>query len=480
MIPRRPYLYLAALLLLGTVGPTRGAEVGNVISKRVTILPVRILPNANRPLFVAEPVKTTVAPGPSTKPLEQELARQPELEVVPWARVLVTLRNSANVAETDSLTRSSVELGIGEYKALKLDRAQKSLERALELMHSVLLGIRDPGLASRLYLHLGLVHLEQGDRDRARVALGNMFFYNPNRTFSIGYYSPAIETALTSAYSDFIRLAPLDRPVVNPKILHTLATHAGIAQLFTIVIRRDQPSQTQVHVFDLKRMVPVHNVQLRADATGIPHPDPFERFVSRYVACEIFERFPANPWDLRFRRVWLELNGGYHTYGRFPTRTFLHNTSIALLMGKGISPHVAMYGGLNLLTSVEDRYKDLSDRLVSMRFIGGVEFRIRARRFTFFFAPGVETNIMSGFQVLTSPECKFFGIDHPLCDQASDVRNSDLQLLMGINASVGLRYHITSSVYLGLRGIAGMYLVPLSGKKVDYPLGGWAALGFEF
>ncbi|MBR58460.1 MAG: hypothetical protein CMH54_10615 [Myxococcales bacterium] len=480
MIKRRTQYFLALLLVLMTSGPTLAAEAGHVIAKRVTVLPVRVLPRSDRPLFVTESAPGQNIERPDTTPLEQELAKQPELDVVPWSQVLATLRNSVNVAETDALTRSSIELGIDEYKSLKLDKAQKSLLRAQELMHSVLLGIRDPDLASKLYLHLGLVYLEQGDQDQARIALGTMFFYNPGRTFPAGYYSPAVETALTSAYSDFLRLAPLDRPVVDGKTLKSFANNAGISQLFTVVVRQDHPSQVQVHVFDLKRMVPVHNVQLRATSKGLPHPDPFERFISRYVACEIFERFPANPWDRRFRRASLELNGGYHTYGRFPTRSILHNTSIALFVGRGLSPHVAIYGGLNLLTSVEDQNKDLSDRLVSMRFMGGIEFRTRVQRFTFFFSPGAETNIMSGFQVLTSPECKFFGIDHPLCEQSSNVRDSGLQLLMGINASAGMRYHMTNSIYLGVRGIAGMYLVPLSGKKVDYPLGGWTAVGFEF
>ncbi len=197
------------------------------------------------------------------------------------------------------------------------------------------------------------------------------------------------------------------------------------------------------------------------------------------VACELFERVHQIPaW--RNTKAWLvEADFGYQTFFQHPTRSIFHNVAFGFSVGKGLARYFGLMGRLSVLSSIEDRNKDLDDRLVQVRLTAAAEFHKQWRYLTLYFAPGLELAGVPAHTVLTSPECKLFGTDHPRCD-AADVKRIGGRALAGIIGGVGVRIRLSDELFMGIHAQSGIYLLPTNQKdKLDFPLAGQLSFGFH-
>ena len=378
---------------------------GPIIPKRITVLPLRLLPATDHSVITSEP-----APDPGTDAnnlaasVLDAFGSQPEIEAVRWDQVRARLRHSRTLTEGTRLANDAIALGIDQYRNLLVGQAATSLRRAARLLHENLVDLRNSGLAGRLYLHLALTYLEQKRQHEATEALRSFFFHAPWSTFQPGFYPPRVEEALRGHFASFIRLAPAGDVSVDPETLGRLHRHARLDHAVTLVKRADDPRHAHVRIFDLRRGVPSQQSTLPLTAEGAVDPGALSSLVSRFVTCEVFEREAPKDPDAPHKRGFLEADFGYHAYLQHPTRSLFHNVAVGVAAGKGISRNIGVFFRVLVLSSLQDDNRDLSDRLVSLRTSLGPEFRLAWRRLHIYFAPGVELHLVPSFRVLTSAE----------------------------------------------------------------------------
>lgn len=464
-------------LFMGTTGVhANPAMEGDIIPKRIAVMPLRIMPTSASEIFSPKRAETNRT---MARQVALNLSEQPELRTFSWSEVKERLKSSRGFSDALRLTQANLSLGIDQYRNLRVDEAIQTLERAQELMHEKLIDFFDPKLASDLYLNLGVCLVEQNKLDEARVAFARMFFYEPNRRFVRGFHPRKVEETLGSAISDLNASMPIGSPGMETRFLRHLKNKGKLDQIVTLVMRGRTNSEIELRIYDLDRNMATHFQKIPRQAPDKLDEDALGRFVSRYVACEVFERVTKTAYQQRYRTSFIETHSGYHTYARTPTRDIFHSLSVGVRAGKGVARNIAFFSDLSIVSSFRDRHRDLSNRLVSLRAVGGVEYRIQWRRFTFFFSPGIEANLVPDFTVYTSANCKFFGASHPLC-QLKNVKEMKSEVLMGIHGGLGARYHATKNLFLSLRVTGSVYLLPVDeNKQLDFPLTGTLGLGFN-
>ena len=465
------------LLLLGApkAKATEKSE-GQIIPKRIAVMPMRTIPTNPEAIFDAAPMK---ADKTISRQIALNLSKEPELTSFSWSEIKHRLKSTKAFSDALSLTKETLELGIDQYRNLRVKDAVRTLERARKLLHKKLIDFYDPKMAADLYLQMGICLVELEKLDEARLAFARMFFYEPTRRFERGFYTRRVEETLGSAITDLNAVIPIGAPGMETNFLRNLKTRGQLDQLVTLVARGNTNTEVELRIYDLNRTIATHSQKISRRAEGRLDEEQLGRFISRYIACEVFDRVTQSAYQKRYRSGFIETHVGYHTYARTPTRDIFHSLSVGIRAAKGVARNVAFYGDLAILSSFQDRHRDLANRLVSLRAITGVEYRTNWRRFTFFFSPGVEANLVPTFTVYTYANCKFFGAEHPLCNP-NNIKEMKSELLFGLHAGVGLRYHPTRNVFFSLRISGGVYLLPVDeNKKLDFPITAMTGLGFE-
>jgi tetratricopeptide (TPR) repeat protein len=464
------------LFLYSTESHANSSLEGQIIPKRIAVMPVRVIPTNPSDIFAPQ---QTINDSALPRQVALTLSEEPELKTFSWSEVKARVKRSRGFGDAMRLTQANLALGVDQYRNLRVADAIKTLERARKLLHEKLIDFIDPKLAADLYLHLGicLVELEKGDE--ARIAFARMFFYEPHRRFERGFYPRNVEDALGSAISDLNAAIPTGDPGMENEFLSRLKTKGKLDQVVTLVMRGDANSEIELRIFDLNRKMVTHFEKITRATPDALDRDALERFVSRYISCEVFTRITRTAFQKRYRTSFIETHSGYHTYARTPTRDVFHSMSVGVRAGKGVARNVAFFSDLSIVSSFQDRHRDLANRLVSVRAVGGVEYRAHWKRFTFIFSPGIEANLIPDFTVYTSANCKFFGSTHPLC-QPKHVKEMKSEVLLGIHAGLGARYHATKNLFFSIRISGSVYLLPVDeNKQLDFPLTAMLGLGFN-
>jgi hypothetical protein len=470
-----------------------------IIPKSISVFPFRRIPGPDHSIFKSP--ETTKSIDKADKPLQPigrtdpngikiELLRtlkdQPEFKVIPWEEVLHRLNAKLKDETSEHLFRNAMELGVEQYRALRVKGALETLQKAEKLLHRNLIDLKRPRQTAQLYLYLGLCFLEEQRVDDARLAFGRMFFYHPDIQFQSGFFPPRVEESLRSAYRDFVRAIPTENLSSDGKSLKRLYRATGLELILLPLGKEGEDGEVELRVLDLGRGIPILVERIdRAKDTDINRAA--SRFVSRFVACHTFRTRHSSSFRRKYRKMYVAAEIGYHTYVKHPTRNLIHNMSIGVRAGKSFSPHIGGFASLSVLSSFEERFlwiklngnQDLDHRLASLRMTGGLEFKMRWGKFTWYVAPGLEAVLHPEIRVITSAECKFFGLDHPNC-APKNVKVIDASIPMGFNAGAGVRFRPKQGVFLGIHLQSSLYLLPLDKRKVlDYPFTASFSLGFD-
>jgi len=456
---------------------------GKLVRKKISVMPVQLVPKESRGA-----IKNPEEPPTKTPPVNavairdavtEAFERQPEFYTQPWADILGALETDRRLQQGMTLAKAGVDLGTNQYRNLNVSEALESLKRAAAVLHEHLGDLRNPNVAAELYLHLGLSYLEQEKMNEAFAALRSMYHYTPARRFQSGFYPTRMEDAIRRAYIDFLRSPLTVFAAPSRKYLGQLRKSAKLDHAIGLIHRADSPDSIEVHVVDIRRKATIQQSTLPLNAEGTPDAEALDRMVSRFVACDIFERIYTNPRDQRAKASFVSAHSGHHTYFKHPTRSLFHSLNMGLQFERGVSRYMAFYGGASLLSSVEDQNRNLSHQLLSARIVMGTQLRVLLRKFTLFFAPGLEVNMHSGYTVLTSVDCKYFGTDHPRCNP-DNVKVIEDEVLAGITTTLGARYHINKDTFVGLETMGGFYVFPQDRRDaLDLPLTVNASLGFR-
>ena len=469
-------LMFLCLILPSLDARSEVSEGGILVPKRIAIMPIRITPDTNTDLFT--PVSRQ-AELEARAQINRALKQQPELETRDWSEIKKQLEKSAGFKDALRVMDANIALGIDQYRNLRVDEAVKTLERARLWMHEKLIDLYDPKMASKLYLNLGICLVEQGKIDAARMAFARMFYYEPNRRFEKGFHPPNIEKTLISAISILNASMPIGAPSMEISFLKKLKKKTKLDQVVTLLLRGADSPNIELRIYDLNRNMPSQFETLTHTLEKGVDPDALNRFLSRYIACEVFDRLTPSAFKKRYNKNSIETYTGYHTYARTPSRDIFHSMAAGIRAGRGTGKNFALFADLSILSSFQDRHRDLANRLVSLRMILGADFRTQWRRLTFSLSPGLETNLIPDFTVYTSSNCKFFGATHPLC-QPKNIKAMKSGALVGLNGSFGVRYNPTKSLFLALRASVGVYLLPANiNKELDFPLTVTLGLGFN-
>jgi tetratricopeptide (TPR) repeat protein len=469
-------LGLVLPLIAATSSESWASTEGEIIPKRLAVMPLRIIPTNATEIFTPATAYSNVA---MARRVAMTLSKQPEFTTFAWSEIRTRLEKKQGFSDALQLTEANISLGVDQYRNLRVEEAVHTLERARILLHEKLIDLHSPELAAKLYLHLGICLVEQNKIDQARIAFARMFYYQPEQRFERGFHPRKVEETLVSAISDLNNSLPIGAPGMEIRFLNRLKSKGKLDQVVTLVMRGTTNSEVELRIYDLNRGMATQFQRIPRKGPDDLDANTLDRFASRYVACGVFERSAPSTYQQRYRTSFIETHGGYHTYARTPTRDIFHSMSIGLRAGKGVAKNIAFFSDLSLLTSFQDRNRDLANRLVSLRAVAGVEYRAHWRRLTFFFSPGIEANLLPDFTVYTSANCKFFGADHPLC-LSKNIKKMKSEVLMGLNGGLGMRYHPTKSLFFSLRVSASVYLLPVDeNKKLDFPLTAMLGLGFN-
>ncbi|MFZ4577247.1 MAG: tetratricopeptide repeat protein [Myxococcota bacterium] len=404
----------------------------------------------------------------------RSLEATPYVTVKPPARVREELSDDSALQAVGRAAQARYRLGLDLYLGMAAARAQENLKESAEMYRSIFQDVSDPKPYADAQFMLGVSLVDLGRVAEGHIALKDAFQIQADRRFRPNFFPPQVNTALANALVDHLSTADPLHPYGDNRRMHDLATRLGVSALVTGTVR-GSPDGPVLHlaIFGVQRRI----IEAEIRVSALDSSNRIDAFLSRWLACAPIGQAVASS---RSSGKWrMDTSGSYALYARQPTRQDFHSVGFAAGVSYDLRPGFEWFGRVNMYTSLSDPYRDLLHSFNSVRVLGGVGFTLRRGPLRLFVRPGIDLHVLGSFVASTDADCKFLGLDHPLCD-ASTVSNLDQDLLAGLNLALGGQVHIGRDFFLSLQGSASSYFLPFSGTdRLNYPLSAEIGLGYR-
>lgn len=452
--------------------------------RRIAVLPIRSALVRTSELFGGAP-----DPRDSTAELRAavltSLQSRDYVDILSPTAVREQLRKARGAAGTASVARERYRLGVEYYLSMAFDRAVDSLKRAETLYDEIFHDIVAPRAPADAWLIRAVALVQAGQHAEAHVAFKRMFALQPSRRFARrGFYGPAVDAALVTAFEDFLATGRHDSPFGDVERLHRLAERLH-ADALVIAAQRRGPEGEQAVISVFRAADRVVAGRLVVPLRGFSEPGSraarrIDAFVSRQVACVPVRARTASAKSPKRRHIWLDTGATAGAFLRKPTRQQFYSLGFSAGIEQRMRTGVSWFGRANVLTSLSDPWRDLPQAFNSLRGIVGLGFARTIGPVRLFFKPGVEAHVLGSARTTSDANCKFFGVDSYKCDKTV-TRNLEQDVLLGVNGAVGAQVHLGRRFFLASQASSAWYFFPLSGAQdLNFPLFIDLGLGHEF
>jgi hypothetical protein len=447
-------------------------------SRVIALLPVRSHDVGLTELFSPDAPRQTDVPAAIEAQLLSLIEAAPYVTAMSPEWVRLALAQDPTLQPLQQLAQVRYRQGLEQFLNLSSSTAIQTLQMAVESSRAGFQDVIDPKPLADALVMLGVCLLDRGEAAKAHIALRDAFAAQADRRFRPNFFAPAVNGELAKAFVDWRETADLTRPWGDHRRMHALADKLGADGLVYATVRpTPEGPELWLAIYDARRRVVDSELRVPlADST--PKVDAF---LSRWLAClPVAESEPDPSTIRRDDGVRLDMSGGYALYLKQPTRQNFHSVGFSVGVAHEFRNGIEWFGRAHMYTSLSDPYRDVLHAFNSVRIIGGLGFTWRSGPLRLYARPGLDAHLLGDFIATTDPNCKFFGVDHPLCDKTS-VADLQQRLLFGLNLAVGASVHIGRNFFVHIQGSSSLYFLPLGGtEKLNYPTGGDLGLGYAF
>ena len=408
--------------------------------------------------------------------LQERLALEDDLAMVGEIELRDRITTTRRYREGILLAREWFNLGVDQFKALRIRRALENLDRAKKLYLEVFQDVVDPFSLAELQLFRGLALGERNAQELAHVAFKRMFAFDPWKRFRPGYYAPATERALQAAVVDFLLTFDRDRVLLDDERARGFLKEMELDALLYGYLGRDGEGRPALHVLVYDRetgRVTLHDTALVDGGAG--DRESIDRLVTRWLSCVRWEhvREPEGPHTAR---LFVDAGFGHSFFLDTPTREFFHNVGFVGSVAWQVTSSFDVFAHFNVMTTLPDSNKDLFRSATTFQAIIGAGFTFRGRRLRFYVHPGIDLNYLGQLAWTLDPSCKFWASLPPeewpagACDDRL-IDSLDPPILLGINVATGLDIFLTRDLYLNLQAATSFYFFPFEATDtLNFPL----------
>jgi tetratricopeptide (TPR) repeat protein len=410
------------------------------------------------------------------------LSSQPDIALVVPGREAFLGKSKTSAAE------EFLELSKNLFYSLRTDEALQALSKGISAGFQEFMDVTDPQKMADLFLYAGLAYQEKGQDGEAIRAFKKMFFVAPEypfhrKEFRKGYFPEKAEELMKIALQDFLEWTTAVSPLQKDERIGDLLASLNADALIYIFATKgaEDKKRVEVRVYEArdKKVAQVFSARRLASMDNLE--DTVQRLLSQYVACAdlpsrkaVIKKHPA---------VYFDTGGAYTTYlssvayGE-PTRSPFHSIGFSTQVSVQLAKEIDVFGGLNILTSIADKYNDLLSTFTTVRFRLGVGYTFQGKWGRFYVHLGIDGQYLSDFRYSTSADCKFFGEVPGYCDK---VNRLPYNFQGGSSVAFGVDAFIHRPVFVGARAGAGAYFFPASfSQPLNYPVFAELFLGYAF
>ena len=472
-----------ALLVLVIAVQASAKEPAGPRNRRIAVLPVRNFAISADQVW-QKGVKAPVPQEALQSFLLKRLAIEPFLDVVTPDQV--TERVAAigkNHTDRRELGLSYLKLGMSQYKALQVKNAIRHLEDAEKALFAVYEDIVDPATMATLSLTLAQCYLEEKNPD-IHLRLKEMFWREPGRRFSRGFFSGSFEQAISGALHDFVATHRKKNPLITTARLERFMRDIDVAAIFFAYLENTTDgSGTQIRILVHDRHS--RNVSHRSNFISTEQHadlDQIDRFVSRWITCLPPQIAGPEPPKESVSEVFLDTSFSYNLFGTLLgdkrlTSDAFHNLGMGLTVEWQFLSGLGTFAQLNMLISTTDPERDLTDSFPSLRVIGGLSYAYRGKWWRIFTRFGLEAQfLLSEFTITTHPWCKWNVQEK--CNFTEQNTYQD-EYMVGFHTALGAQFFMTPQIYVTTRAGFAAYILPSDRVELDLPLSFEVGLGYS-
>ncbi|MFT7580713.1 MAG: hypothetical protein ACI9MR_002386 [Myxococcota bacterium] len=406
--------------------------------------------------------------------VEDALATRDQLQVIRGAQVREQFQRNAASQELVRAARARFELGVDAYHRLDRKAASDHFNRAHELYVRGFADLTDPPALADVALYRGLVLVEQGETEQARVAFRAMLLNDPGRRFDPGYHPEATEQVIRGAAAD-----AQTRSRYVPSRLDAAAKR-GKVDIWVSGVLEGEPDRLSLRLtaYDPRAGSNVLAVTIPVDDDAAA--DLLDRAMARLHTCIVqsddrVRRPTRKRWFVDFgyaHMVWLRHK---------QTRNFLHGPGATFGVTYEPNTFLHVFGRVQQRVTLIDANADLLDPLSTTTLTLGAGLTVGNPRSVRFLAQaGLEvTTSLSDIEMTTDVNCKFWGKDHPKCGSVFTAKAP--AVWFGLNLSFGVRVPLNSQWFLSANvGITNYLLEPDISGQLNFPLHGTLGFGAPF
>ena len=477
-----PALAAAVLAVVIGAGSDARAELPRRKSKRVAVLPPRVLTSGCNQLFSSDKTDLGWARRLSGKVVES-LAGQPDIKVTDFVSLRGKVSGKSSYRDKMVVGRERYLLGRELYRDLRQNEAEESLRRAVDLLDAVFYDIVEPEEHSDVLLLLGVTLMEGGHTAQAHGIFKRALSLFPTMRIPQGHYAQPIEKALQVACVDLRQSLEKEIPLSTVERTVAFMSKHKLDSLFFPVFVQDGDDKTMLLiVFErttrslaFRDEIPVGGEEKDALAR-------IDRSVSRWATCTPFKS-PTRRVEERHRYV---LSAAYQhlAYLVYPTRSMLHTMGFSFEGDFFFLDSFALVGKMQLMSSMPDRFRDMLEGFTSARLIFGPAFSVSGTWWRFYVVPGAELHYIGSFSVTRDSDCKHFLNDSPgyiaKCEP-KHIKEFPVEFLGGINVYMGSQFFFANKLFLGMGASVSTYFVPFNRSfDMNFPVSAEIGGGIAF
>jgi tetratricopeptide (TPR) repeat protein len=410
------------------------------------------------------------------------LSSQPDIELVVPNREALIGRSKTPASE------EFLELAKTLFNSLRTDEALQALAKGITAGFQEFMDVTAPQKMADLFLYAGLAYQEKGQEGEAIRAFKKMFFVAPaypyhRKEFRKGYFPEKTEELMKIALQDFLEwttaVSPLQK---DERIGELLATLNADALVYLFATKGGEGKKSlEIRIYEAKNKKTTQVFSARRASTRQNIEDTVQRLLSQYIACADFPS--RKPVRRKQASVYFDTGGTYTTYlsslayGE-PTRSPFHSVGFSTQVSVQLAKEMDVFGGMNVMTSVADKYNDLISTFTTVRFRLGVGYTFQGRWGRFYIHLGIDGQYLSDPRFTKDPNCKLFGEGSLYCGK---VEHLPYKFQGGSSVAFGVDVFIYRPVFVGARLGAGAYFFPASfNQPLNYPIFAELFLGYAF
>ena len=368
--------------------------------------------------------------------------------------------------------------GVEAFSFGDVEEAERRLKEAEATYRKFLVRQFHPERVARVYQHMGLIYSTiPGRRDDAIEAFERMLLLNPRQVLvrpeKVARMNREARASLLESRGrgpsrgDRSWLNELGELVQADMIVWGYVVQKGDAFELTM----------QMYRVDKQVTLPPERVTL----TGDPGRDAelANRLVSRFAACvEPLPEPPPPPPDREEDRIYLDAAFAYATYLSGPTDQGFDNYGVSIAASYMMTDRFAWVARATFLTSGSDFENDLLTEFSQVRLFAGGGFGLRFSWVRPFLSFAVEASRLGPFSSTDEFFCKVSPAS-PGC-APSEISDGGDRWQLGVNVQAGLSVRFYEDFSVFAAPSLSFYVLPLTDKDLDLPIGADFGIQYRF